>query len=73
MHISGAPDAFDEVMKMTNFSWLWHAELAWYTSHAACQIGLYGFEYVLDLPDLAWLLGFLQPEWNFLNRLFTLL
>ena len=49
-------------------------KLAWYSPSAPCWICLYGLESIfLGLPDLARLSTFLQPKWNFLNHLLTLL
>ena len=63
-----ALDVFTIVMKMKNPTGLWDVKLAWYSP----SVWNTTFEFtVLGLPDLAWLLIFLQPEWNFLNHLVT--
>ena len=68
-HNMVTPDSFAKVMKVTNHTWLWNAS-------ATCWICFYVTALestVLSWADIAWLLRFLQPEWNFFNHLVTVL
>ena len=50
---------------------LWDVKLAWDSLNTIRQICLNNLEYGLGIHDFrpTWSLGFLQPEWNFLNHL----
>ena len=59
-------DVFTEVMKETNHSGLWDAELAWYSPSATHLIYIHSLEStLLSLTDLSWSSKFKQ---NFFNR-----
>ena len=68
---SAALAAFAEVVKVTNHSGLWDAELAWYSSSTTRWPYFHDLKQsestVLNQPDLAWSLRFLSSELNFLN------
>ena len=74
-HYSAAPDTFAKIVKMTNHMKLWDAKIdilwvllitfafmAWSTALEST---------LLDQPNFAWLLRFLQSEQNFFNHLVT--
>ena len=67
MYYSAALDAFTEVVKVTNHTRLWDAELAWYSPIATRLICLCGWS------NLAWSSRFLESERNFFKHLLTLL
>ena len=60
-------DAFSEYMKMMNHTWLWDAELIWYSLHVTYQIYLYVSENGFGIHDFCWIIKILATQAKFLS------